>query len=85
MARTKMGAMLQSMAEAQMAKASGKHKAAAQRMLAAKKAPLGAGDRFAALKSELAGQSGVKDPGGLAAAIGRKKYGAKRFAALGRK
>jgi len=34
----------------------------------------GGGGRFAALKKKLAAQ-GAKDPGALAAAIGRKKYG----------
>lgn len=48
----------------------------------AKKAPLGEGGRFAALKSELAGEEGVTDPGALAASIGRKKYGNKKFSAL---
>jgi len=45
-------------------------------------APLGEGGRFAALKSKLAGQPGVTNPGALAASIGRKKYGAKKFNAL---
>jgi hypothetical protein len=39
------------------------------------KATLGSGARFAALKKKLAGKKGVTDPGGLAAYIGRKKYG----------
>lgn len=39
---------------------------------------LGGGGRFQKLKKELAGQ-GVKDPGALAASIGRKKYGKKKF------
>jgi len=49
---------------------------------------LGSGGRFAALKKDLADKPGVKDPGAVAAAIGRKKYGAKRMgkmAAAGRK
>lgn len=50
-----------------------------------KNAPLGQGGRFAALEAKLAGKKGVTDPGALAAKIGRKKYGKKRFAALGRK
>jgi len=49
------------------------------------KAPLGSGGRFAALKKSLSGRKGVKDPGALAAAIGRKKYGKKRFASLSKK
>lgn len=48
----------------------------------ARKPPLGSGGRFKALKSKLAKRSGVADPGALAASIGRKKYGAKKFAAL---
>jgi hypothetical protein len=34
---------------------------------------------FDKLKGELAQRPGVTDPGALAAAIGRKKYGKKRF------
>lgn len=45
---------------------------------------LGSGQRFKALSSKLAGK-GVRDPNALAAAIGRKKYGRKRFAALSHK
>ncbi len=48
-----------------------------------KKAPLGEGGRFAALKATLAKKKGVKDAGALAAFIGRKKYGNKQFQALG--
>lgn len=48
------------------------------------KAPLGQGGRFAALEQKLSNRPGVTDPGALAAAIGRKKYGAKKFAGLGR-
>jgi hypothetical protein len=43
---------------------------------------------FAKLKNELAHEKGVTNPGALAAAIGRKKYGAKKFgryAAAGKK
>jgi len=53
-----------------------------------KKPKLGSGKRFAALKKKLAKQKGIKTPGALAASIGRKKYGKKRFqklAARGRK
>lgn len=45
-------------------------------------AKLGSGARFKALKGKLAAKPGIRNPGALAAAIGRKKYGAKRFAAL---
>jgi hypothetical protein len=48
------------------------------------KPPLGSGERFAQLKSKLAAK-GARDPGALAAAIGRKKYGKKRFQQLGQK
>ena len=39
----------------------------------------GGGGRFAALKNKLAGRKKVYSPGGLAAAIGRKKYGREEF------
>lgn len=45
-------------------------------------APLGQGGRFAALKKKLAGKSGIYDPAGLAASIGRKKLGKSRFQEL---
>jgi hypothetical protein len=48
------------------------------------KAKLGSGARFKALKKKLA-KKGVRSPGGLAAFIGRKKYGKKKFASLSRK
>lgn len=50
-----------------------------------RKPRLGSGKRFAALKRKLASRPGVTNPGKLAAWIGRKKWGAKRFAALSRK
>lgn len=46
------------------------------------KAPLGSGGRFAALKQKLSSRPGVKNPGALAAAIGRRKYGAKKMSAM---
>lgn len=46
------------------------------------KPKLGSGARYKALKKQLSGEKGVRDPGALAAAIGRKKYGAKRYAKL---
>lgn len=52
--------------------------------MADKKPKLGSGERFKALKSELA-KKGAKDPAALAAAIGRKKYGAAKFNALSKK
>ena len=52
------------------------------------KPPLGSGERFQKLKSALAKKKGISNPGGLAAKIGRSKFGKKRFqemAAAGRK
>lgn len=43
----------------------------------------GGGGRFAKLKDELSQKKGIKDPAALAASIGRKKYGAKKMAAMG--
>lgn len=45
---------------------------------------LGSGQRFAALKSKLAAK-GASNPAGLAAFVGRKKLGPKKFNALARK
>jgi hypothetical protein len=53
-------------------------------IVAAHKPKLGTGTRFANLRGELAGR-GVKDPGALAAWIGRKKFGKAKFAKLGAK
>lgn len=47
------------------------------------KAKLGSGARFKALTKKLSGK-GVRDPKALAASIGRRKYGAKKFASLSR-
>lgn len=47
------------------------------------KAPLGQGGRFAALEKKLSKNPKIKNPGAVAASIGRKKYGPKKFAALG--
>jgi len=47
----------------------------------ARKAKLGSGKRFAALKKKVA-KKGVRNPAALAASIGRKKYGAKKMAKL---
>jgi hypothetical protein len=40
----------------------------------------GGGGRFAKMKAMLGKKPGIKDPGALAASIGRKKYGANRMA-----
>jgi hypothetical protein len=45
------------------------------------KAKLGSGKRFKSLKRRLASK-GARNPGALAAAIGRKKFGKKRFQQL---
>lgn len=45
----------------------------------------GAGGRFAALKESLAKKPGVTNPGGLAAFIGRKKFGTKAMSAMAAK
>lgn len=45
----------------------------------------GGGGRFAKLKASLAKRGNVSDPGAVAAAIGRKKYGKKKFAKMGAK
>jgi len=47
------------------------------------KAKLGQGGRFAALKKKLSGK--VSDPAAVAASIGRKKYGTKKFQKLAAK
>lgn len=49
------------------------------------KPKLGSGERFKALAQKLASRRGkkkIRDPKALAAAIGRKKYGKKRFQQL---
>ncbi len=46
------------------------------------KPALGTGERFANLKKSLARKKGIYDPAALAASIGRKKYGVKRYAGL---
>lgn len=49
------------------------------------KPKLGSGERFKRLKETLAKEKGIKDPGALAASIGREKYGAKKMASLAQK
>ena len=49
-----------------------------------KKPKLGTGERFSLLTAQLKKQ-GAKDPKALAAAIGRKKYGKKKFQELAAK
>jgi hypothetical protein len=50
----------------------------------AKKARLGSGKRFSSLKRSLA-RKGARNPGALAAHIGRKKYGAKKMSSMAAK
>ncbi len=47
-------------------------------------APLGQGGRFAAVEAAAA-RSGARDPAATAAVVGRKKYGAKKMAAMAAK
>jgi hypothetical protein len=42
----------------------------------------GSGKNFRKLKGKLAKRKGVRNPGALAASIGRKKYGKKRMAKM---
>jgi hypothetical protein len=56
----------------------------ALRGLIEKKPPLGSGERFKQLTKKLA-KRGAEDPKALAAWIGRKKYGKKKFQALAAK
>lgn len=37
---------------------------------------------FSKLKSKLAGKPGIRNPGAVAASIGRKKYGAKKMSKM---
>ncbi len=48
----------------------------------AKQPKLGSGERFARLKTSIARRGNVQDPEAVAAAIGRAKYGNKRFQRL---
>lgn len=50
-----------------------------------KKPKLGSGERFKTLSEALGRKPGIKNPDALAAAIGRKKYGAKKMATLAAK
>ena len=48
----------------------------------AEESPAGEGSRFQAVKDE-AEASGARNPAAVAASVGRKKYGAKKFAKMG--
>lgn len=54
----------------------------ALKLLDAPKPKLGSGQRFRSLEHQLAHRPGVKNPSAVAASIGRKKYGKKRFQRL---
>jgi hypothetical protein len=47
-----------------------------------KRPPVGTGERFEQLSGKLAHRKGVRDPKALAAAIGRRKFGAAKMAAM---
>ena len=47
-----------------------------------KQPKLGSGMRFAKLQAHLAQEPGVRDPGALAASIGRKKFGAAKMQSM---
>ena len=49
--------------------------------MAKRKAKLGSGKRFKSLKKKL-GRKGVRNPGALAASIGRKKFGKRKMAKM---
>jgi len=51
----------------------------------AKSMKLGGGGRFAKLKAKIAKKGGVSNPAAVAASIGRKKYGKKKFQAMAAK
>ena len=45
----------------------------------------GEGSRFKSLETKLSHEKGVTDPSALAAALGRAKFGAKKFANMAKK
>ena len=53
--------------------------------MAGKSMKLGGGGRFQKLKNDIATKGDVRDPGAVAAAIGRKKYGNAKFQAMAAK
>lgn len=50
-----------------------------------KEPKLGSGKRFAKLEKSLANNPKIKDPGAVAAKIGREKYGSHKMAELAKK
>lgn len=55
------------------------------RSMPSSKAKPGEGGRFKALEEKLSDRKGVSDAGALAAAIGRAKYGAKKFSNMAKR
>ncbi len=55
------------------------------RSMQRKKAPVGSGERFAALTKQLSSSGKVSDAPALAAAIGRSKFGKSRFQSMAAK
>lgn len=55
------------------------------RRMRGKRPMLGTGERFDTLRSKLSGKPGIYNPAGLAASIGRRKYGKTRFSKLASK
>jgi hypothetical protein len=55
---------------------------AKERKIERSKAPIGTGQRFKALVSQLSSDKDVSDPDALAASIGRKRYGVSKFQAM---
>lgn len=49
------------------------------------KAKLGSGARFKKLEKSLSKEKGIRNPGAVAASIGRKKYGGSKMAKLSAK
>jgi hypothetical protein len=60
-------------------------KSLSEMMKKKKKPPLGSGKRFKARTGKLSEEKDVENPKALAAWIGRKKYGAKKFNSLSHK
>lgn len=60
-------------------------KAAVKQKQVQKTAKLGTGKRYKALKEAVAAKGKARDPGAVAAAIGRKKYGTKKMGTMSAK
>lgn len=55
------------------------------KLIMKKSMKLGGGGRFARLKASLSHKKGIKDPGALAASIGRKKFGNEKMQKMAEK